>query len=65
MIQYSLWTVIDLEKTRNMKLLLCAFEQLSWLKMNFHKSEIFFFGAAQESLSQYTELFGLNKELFQ
>ena len=37
----------DLEKARNMKLLLCAFEQLSGLKINFHKSEIFCFGAAQ------------------
>jgi hypothetical protein len=31
----------DLEKTVNMKLLLCAFEQLSGLLINFHKSEIF------------------------
>ena len=37
----------DLEKARNMKLLLCAFEQLSGHKINFHKSEIFCFGAAQ------------------
>jgi len=48
----------DLENARNMKLSLCAFEQLSGLKINFHKSEIFCFGAAQESLPQYTELFG-------
>jgi len=39
----------DIEKARNMKLLLCAFEQLSGLTINFHKSEIFCFGAAQES----------------
>ena len=37
----------DLEKARNTKLLLCAFEQLLGLKINFHKSEIFCFGAAQ------------------
>jgi hypothetical protein len=54
----------DLEKARNMKLLLCAFEQLSGLKINFHKSEIFCFGAAQESLSQYIELFGCNQGAF-
>lgn len=34
----------DLEKTKNMKLLLIAFEQLSGLKINFHKSEIFCYG---------------------
>jgi hypothetical protein len=34
----------DLEKARNMKLLLSAFEELSDLKINFHKSEIFCFG---------------------
>ena len=33
--------------------------------MNFHESEIFFFGAAQESLSRYTELFGHNQGPFQ
>jgi hypothetical protein len=54
----------DLEKARNMKLLLCAFEQLSGLKINFHKSEIFCFGAAQESLPQYIELFGCNQGAF-
>jgi hypothetical protein len=34
----------DLEKAINMKLLLCIFEQLSGLKINFYKSEIFSFG---------------------
>lgn len=48
-IQYSLWIMINLEKNRNMRLLLCAFEQVSSLKMIFHKSEIFFLGVAQES----------------
>jgi hypothetical protein len=43
-----------------MKLLLCAFEQLSGLKINFHKSEIFYFGEAQESIDQYTKLFSCN-----
>jgi hypothetical protein len=50
----------DLDKARNMKLLLCAFEQFSRLKINFHKSELFCFGEAQESIDQYTELFGCN-----
>jgi hypothetical protein len=43
-----------LEKARNMKLLLCAFEQLSGLKINFHKSEIFCFGEANENRAFYT-----------
>jgi hypothetical protein len=50
----------DLEKARNMKLLLCAFEQLSGLKINFHRSEIFCFGEAKDSIAQNTELFGCN-----
>jgi hypothetical protein len=40
----------DLEKARNMKLLLYAFEQLSGLKINFHKSEIFCFGEALDAI---------------
>ena len=31
----------DLERVKNMKLLLCAFEQLSGLKINFHKVNCF------------------------
>ena len=48
----------DLEKASNLKLLLCAFEQISGLKINFHKSEVFCFGQAQNSLNQYLDLFG-------
>ena len=44
-LQYADDTIIfidhDLEQAKNLKLLLCAFEQLSGLKMNFHKSEFF------------------------
>jgi hypothetical protein len=36
----------DLEKAQNLKLILSAFEQLSGLKINFHKSELFCFGEA-------------------
>ena len=67
-LQYADDTILfmdhDLEKARNMKLLLCAFEQLSGFKINFHKSEIFCFGAAQEYLPQYTELVGCNQGAF-
>ena len=47
-LQYADDTVIfmshDVEKAVNMKLVLTTFEQLSGLKINFHKSEIFCFG---------------------
>jgi len=52
------WTII-LKKATNMKILLCAFEQLSaGLKINIHKSEIFCFGQAKEMEQQYSQLFG-------
>jgi hypothetical protein len=31
-----------------MKLVLCIFEQLSGLKLNFHKSDVYCFGKAKE-----------------
>jgi hypothetical protein len=37
----------NLDQAVNMKILLCAFEQLSGLKINFHKSELFYFGEAK------------------
>ena len=44
-LQYADDTIIfmdhDLEQAKNMKLILSVFEQLSGLKINFHKSEIF------------------------
>lgn len=45
-------------KLNFLKLLLCVFEQLSGLKINFHKSELFCFGQAKECEDQYTQLFG-------
>src|SRR6266540_5996609 len=52
-LQYADDTILfmedDLEKARNMKLLFCAFEYISGLKINFHKSELFCFGNAKES----------------
>ena len=47
----------DLEQARNMKLLLCAFEQLSGLKINFHKSELFCYGEARNFVDQYSQIF--------
>jgi hypothetical protein len=48
----------DLDKALNMKLVLCIFEQLSGLKINFHKSELFCFGKAKEVENDYKILFG-------
>jgi hypothetical protein len=61
-LQYVDDTVIfmshDVEKAINMKLLLSTFEQLSGLKINFHKSEIFCFGKAKDQEVFYSQLFG-------
>ena len=62
-LQYADDTVIfmshDVEKAVNMKLVLITFEQLSGLKINFHKSEIFCFGKAKEQeVLFYSQLFG-------
>jgi len=61
-LQYADDTVIfmshDVEKAVNMKLLLSTFEQLSGLKINFHKSEVFCFGQAKDHEEFYSQLFG-------
>lgn len=48
----------DLDKARNMKLILCLFEQLSGLKINFNKSVLFCFGKAKAEQDTYNQLFG-------
>jgi hypothetical protein len=48
----------DIQKALNMKLILCIFEQLSGLKINFHKSELFCFGRAKEIQDEYKVLIG-------
>jgi hypothetical protein len=59
-LQYANDTILfmghDLQKAINLKLILSSFEQLTCLKINFHKSELFYFGEAQANL--YAELFG-------
>ncbi|WVZ83656.1 hypothetical protein U9M48_030783 [Paspalum notatum var. saurae] len=54
----------DPEKAKNMKILLCVFEKLSGLKINFHKSEIFCFGQARECENAYSEIFGCKSGSF-
>jgi hypothetical protein len=46
-----------------MKSILCLFEELSGLKINFHKSEIFCFGKAKEEVDQYKQIFGCDAGL--
>jgi hypothetical protein len=54
----------DLEKAKNLKLILSAFEQLSGLKIKFHKSELFCFGEAQDEVNAYADLFGCGQGEF-
>jgi hypothetical protein len=54
----------DLEKAKTTKLILLAFEQLSGLKINFHKSELYCFGEAKDQTHEYAELFGCNQGEF-
>ena len=56
-LQYADDTILfienNLEQAKNLKLLLCAFEQFSGLKINFHKSELFCFGEAKALQTEY------------
>jgi hypothetical protein len=54
----------DLEKAQNLKLTLSAFEQLSGLKINFHKSELFCFGEAINEVNAYAILFSYGQGQF-
>jgi hypothetical protein len=54
----------DLEKTQNLKLILSAFEQLSGLKINFYKIELFCFGEALNEVRAYANLFGCGQGQF-
>ena len=51
-LQYADDTILfldhDIKQAKNMKHLLSVFEQMSGLKINFHKSEIFCYGQAKQ-----------------
>lgn len=47
-----------------MKLILSAFEQLSGLKINFYKNELFCSGEEQNEARYYAEIFGYELEQF-
>ena len=61
-LQYADDTILflehDLDKAVNMKIILSMFEQLSGLKINFHKSELFCFGKAKDVQNEYCQIFG-------
>jgi hypothetical protein len=67
-LQYADDTILfmdhDIEKARNLKLILASFEQLSGLKINFHKSELFCFSDAQDDAAIYAALFGCGQGQF-
>jgi hypothetical protein len=46
----------DIEKARTLKLIITASEQLSGLKISFHKSELFCFDEAQDDANLYDKL---------
>jgi hypothetical protein len=54
----------DLEKAKNLKILFCAFEKLSGLKINFHKSEMYYFEEAKELPDEYLTIFGCHSGFF-
>jgi hypothetical protein len=60
-LQYADDTILfmehDMQKAVNMKLILCIFEKLSRMKINFHKSELFCFGKVKDIEHQYKQTF--------
>jgi hypothetical protein len=54
----------DLEKAKNLKLVLCAFEKLSGLKINFHKSELFCFGEQMKGRQSMWNFLVVKKECY-
>jgi hypothetical protein len=47
-----------------LRLVLSAFEKLSGLNINFHKSELFCFGETKERVEDYVRLFGCKEGEF-
>jgi hypothetical protein len=56
-LQYADDTILfiedDLVKAKGLRLVLSAFEKISGLKINFHKSELFCFGEAKNKIEEY------------
>jgi hypothetical protein len=60
-LQYADDTILliqdNLEYARNLKFILILFEKMSGLKINFHKSEVYCFGNANNNKEAYAEIF--------
>jgi hypothetical protein len=54
----------DIVKAANLKLLLLSFEQVSRLKINYHKSELFNFCQEESEEESYLNLFGCRKGVY-
>jgi hypothetical protein len=54
----------DVESARNLKLILCIFEQLIGLIINFNKSEVTCFGKAVDRIDVYARIFTCKVGLF-
>jgi hypothetical protein len=52
----------DIDKAKNMKLLLSAFEQLSGLKINFHKNKFFVLAKSRIMNCNMNNYLGVRKE---
>lgn len=60
-LQYADYTILllqdDLEQARDLKFILYIFEKVYGLKINFHKSELYYLGDAALRSSAYNEIF--------
>jgi hypothetical protein len=67
-LQYADNTILfmdrDIDKARNQKLILSAFEHLSGLKINLRKSELYYFGEAEDEAHLYADMLGCGLGLF-
>ena len=67
-LQYADDTILfldhDFAKASNLRLLLAAFEQVSGLKINYHKSEFSCFGHAEDQKDSYLQLFGCRSGIY-
>jgi hypothetical protein len=61
-LQYADDTILflddDFQKAKGLKLVLSAFEKLSGLKINFHKSGLFCFVETRDRTGEYVQIFG-------
>jgi hypothetical protein len=61
MIQYVDDTILmfedDVDSARNLKPILCIFEQLTGLKINFNKREFYLFGKVVDKIDIYAHVF--------